>query len=175
MPDHLGFVLLISKKHAYPEKETKRANVAACLAHAVLSTYVMIAYAIIPPNTRYLSFIPLCISWGDERNASGDQRMSISCVKWTACARHAATLALVVFHLRNSFCWSPCHKTGHHALRHTFHTNTLDLVAQGRGASVGSPSRCDRRHGIDQASLKSIAVLCPDARSHTKNFAKAFI
>ena len=28
------------------------------------------------------------------RRARGDPRVSISCVKWTACARHAATLAL---------------------------------------------------------------------------------
>ena len=67
-------------------------------------------------------------SWGDERNASGDQRVSISCVKWTACARHAATLAIVVFHVRHSFCWSPCHKTWYRALRHTFHAIKLDLV-----------------------------------------------
>ena len=82
--------------------ERKRANVAACLAHAVLSTYEMIAYAII--HSQYTIFIVHTAMHlvGDERNASGDQRVSISCVKWTACARHAATLALVVFHVRNS-------------------------------------------------------------------------
>jgi hypothetical protein len=36
--------------------------------------------------------------------------------------------AIMVFHVRNSVCWSQCHKTGHHALQHTFHANTLDLV-----------------------------------------------
>ncbi len=60
--------------HGLQQKEfrtwkTTIANVAACLAHAVHSTYVMIACAIIPPNTRDSSFIPLRISWG-ERHAS---------------------------------------------------------------------------------------------------------
>ena len=50
-------------------QRAREPTVAACLAHAVLSTYVMIACAIIHLNTRTSSSIPLRTSWG-ERHAS---------------------------------------------------------------------------------------------------------
>ena len=119
--------------------ESKRPTLAACLAHAVLLTYVMITCArILSIHDIHCSYryVSRGVSDMHQRRAWRDPRVSISCVKWPRAQDTQLALAIVVFHVRNSVCWSQCHKTEHHALRHTFHANTLDLVARRPSASV---------------------------------------